>query len=424
MDHPPPCVITDQCLAIKKALPLVWPRAKHRLCMWHIMNKLTTTISPTLASDKVFMTKMKACVWSDHLTIEEFEQSWEAIIEEYSLGDNGWLTDMYNIRKDWIPAYFNDVAMAGPLRTTSRSESSNFYFQHFHQSGDTLVEFMKRYDSAMDRQRHLNAQNNNDSELTPISVTELKIEKDASRLFTRQLYHLVTEEIEGAWYYTQIDDMSIEDDFKTFKVKDSLLNGKIFEVKVRLSNHDVQCECKHYTRRGYLCRHAFAGLHQCNVSKIPRAFVLPRWTKNVERHHNVIGSQEILDHCMKVDEVKVTCNEIWFDFQSCMNNAGHNKEQVLKMRTFVNTMKADIVDSSPQTRIRLSEQNIYSLIDAEPRSDVVVQNPHISRNKGCGSRIKSGKEKAMAASSDKRRRCSKCNQVAGHNSRTCPNPKN
>lgn len=160
------------------------------------------------------------------------------------------------------------------------------------------------------------------------------------------------------------------------------------------------------------------------MSKIPRAFVLPRWTKNVERHHNVIGSQEILDHCMKVDEVKVMCNEIWFDFQSCMSNAGHNKEQVLKMRTFVNTMKADMVDSAPQTRIRLSEQNIYTLIDAEPRSDVVVQNPHISRNKGCGSRIKSGKEKAMAASSDKRRRCSKCNEVAGHNARTCPKPKN
>ena len=44
MDHPPPCVITDQCLSIKKAIRNVWPGAKHRFCMWHIMNKLSSKV--------------------------------------------------------------------------------------------------------------------------------------------------------------------------------------------------------------------------------------------------------------------------------------------------------------------------------------------------------------------------------------------
>ncbi|KAK1368508.1 hypothetical protein POM88_034600 [Heracleum sosnowskyi] len=232
-DHPPPCVITDQCLAIKKALPNVWPLVKHRLCMWHIMNKLIGKISPSLTCDKVFMKRMKACVWSDYLTEDEFEQNWNAIIEEYQLSDNGWLNDMYTICKEWIPAYFNDVSMDVLLRTTLRSESSNFYFQHFHRSGDTLVDFMKRYDSAMDRQRNLNAQNNRDSEFKFNSITRLKIDKDASRLYTRHLYYLVAEEIEATWHYTIIDDMSLVNDVKHFKVKDSLLNGKVFEVKVK-----------------------------------------------------------------------------------------------------------------------------------------------------------------------------------------------
>lgn len=39
-----PCVITDQCPAIKKALDKWWKKAKHRLCMWHIMNKLPTKV--------------------------------------------------------------------------------------------------------------------------------------------------------------------------------------------------------------------------------------------------------------------------------------------------------------------------------------------------------------------------------------------
>ncbi|KAK1354167.1 hypothetical protein POM88_047423 [Heracleum sosnowskyi] len=366
---------------------------------------------------------MKACVWSDYLTEDEFEQNWNAIIEEYQLSDNGWLNDMYTIRKEWIPAYFNDVSMVGLLRTTSRSESSNFYFQHFHRSGDTLVDFMKRYDSAMDRQRNLNAQNNRDSEFKFNSITRLKIDKDASRLYTRHLYYLVAEEIEAAWHHTRIDDMSLVNDVKHFKVKDSLLNGKVFEVKVRLSDHDVQCDCKHYTRRGYLCRHAFASLHQCNIDEIPRAFVMTRWTKNAEKRHDTLGSHEIPDYCAEVDEVKLILNEIWFDFQSCMSATGHDRERALKMRAHVNTMKDDMKGSTSQTGVRLTEANIRALIDDEPRSDVVVvQNPNISRNKGCGSRIKSGKEKSMDAINAKRRKCSKCGLAVGHNSRSCPGP--
>lgn len=77
---------------------------------------------------------MKSLVYADHLTPEEFEEGWDAVIQEYKLEDNDWLIDMYNIRKEWIPAYFYDLEMVGLLRTTSRSESSNFYFQHFQQS--------------------------------------------------------------------------------------------------------------------------------------------------------------------------------------------------------------------------------------------------------------------------------------------------
>lgn len=41
----PPCVITDQCPVIKKALKRCWNKSKHRLCMWHIMNKLPSKVN-------------------------------------------------------------------------------------------------------------------------------------------------------------------------------------------------------------------------------------------------------------------------------------------------------------------------------------------------------------------------------------------
>ena len=40
MGRAPKTVITDQCKAIKKALDKCWRSSTHRLCMWHIMNKL------------------------------------------------------------------------------------------------------------------------------------------------------------------------------------------------------------------------------------------------------------------------------------------------------------------------------------------------------------------------------------------------
>uniref|UniRef100_A0A251VE20 Putative MULE transposase domain, FHY3/FAR1 family n=1 Tax=Helianthus annuus TaxID=4232 RepID=A0A251VE20_HELAN len=43
--YAPPVIVTDQDPAMKRAIADVWPESRHRLCMWHIMDKLTTKIS-------------------------------------------------------------------------------------------------------------------------------------------------------------------------------------------------------------------------------------------------------------------------------------------------------------------------------------------------------------------------------------------
>ena len=37
-------VMTDQCAAMKQAIPVVFPDSKHRLCLWHITNKLDNKV--------------------------------------------------------------------------------------------------------------------------------------------------------------------------------------------------------------------------------------------------------------------------------------------------------------------------------------------------------------------------------------------
>ena len=91
------------------------------------------------------MEKMKKYIWSNHLDIAEFEQGWQAVMKEFNLENNKWLSDMYAIRSSWIPAFFRDEPMLGLMRTTSRSESENFFFAQFHKQADSLCEFWLRF---------------------------------------------------------------------------------------------------------------------------------------------------------------------------------------------------------------------------------------------------------------------------------------
>lgn len=153
-------------------------------------------------------------------------------MEQYELQDNAWLNGLYEIRSQWIPAYFNDIPMAGLLRTTSRSESTNSFFQHFQNSGDTLVQFHYRYENAIEKQRYVNSKNNSDSELIPITQSPLKIEKDAAQLYTRHLYNFVRDEIQNALHFTKIDDMFTIDGVKHVKTRDQLMKYCTFEVNI------------------------------------------------------------------------------------------------------------------------------------------------------------------------------------------------
>ncbi|WOG86491.1 hypothetical protein DCAR_0414588 [Daucus carota subsp. sativus] len=113
---------------------------------------------------------------------------------------------MYDMRESWIPAYFRDKPMYGLIRTTSRSESENFFFSHFHQSGSSLCQFYIRFESAMDKQRSETKRLNHECRSgKPALVSKLYLEDDASELYTRSVFYKVQEEILAAR-----DDMRIQ----------------------------------------------------------------------------------------------------------------------------------------------------------------------------------------------------------------------
>jgi hypothetical protein len=94
---PPKLIITDEDLSRRAAIKFVFPDTRHRLCMWHILNKLLERVGRPLIEDDDFFCEFMSCVWGSE-SPDEFEARWTSIISKYSLENNSWLSDKYNMR--------------------------------------------------------------------------------------------------------------------------------------------------------------------------------------------------------------------------------------------------------------------------------------------------------------------------------------
>jgi transposase-like protein len=173
----PRLIITDEDASMKSAIRTVLPNIIHRFCMWHILDKFPEKVGPPTNQDKQFWAALKTCVW-DSETREEFETRWNAIIPAYGLESNEWLSNRYQIRESWIPAFFMDIPLAGLLRTTSRSESANSFFSRFIHRKLCFIEFWLRFDTALECQRHEELKADHVSiHTTPLLRTPWAVEK-------------------------------------------------------------------------------------------------------------------------------------------------------------------------------------------------------------------------------------------------------
>ncbi|XP_020272197.1 protein FAR1-RELATED SEQUENCE 5-like [Asparagus officinalis] len=221
MIREPKCIVTDQCPAMKQAIPTVFREAHHCLCMWHIMKKFNQKLEKYISKMDDFKRKINALIWSIDIDPATFEVGWKDVMKEFKLESNEWLCELYNIRESWIPAYYADDPMAGLLRTISISESENSFFNKLNRRSDILTEFYLRYESAMEKQRHTNARLNYEGTKSMSRMdTPLLLERDAAELYTRTMFYEVQKEIMSSCYDMSINSISEEDGVKIFSIKD------------------------------------------------------------------------------------------------------------------------------------------------------------------------------------------------------------
>ncbi|KAL3846190.1 hypothetical protein ACJIZ3_003593 [Penstemon smallii] len=84
----PETIFTDQCQAMMNAIGTVFPKAYHRLCQWHI-NRNAVSHFGSLKENKKFKYLWNKCM-SYCQTEEEFEETWQKMMDNYNLNGQKW----------------------------------------------------------------------------------------------------------------------------------------------------------------------------------------------------------------------------------------------------------------------------------------------------------------------------------------------
>ena len=183
----PRLVLTDQCAAMKIAIGLVFSDALHRLCIWHILKNLRDNMGAYMAA-MLGMEETISELIMESMSIEEFEEGWQIMLEKYNCKNQEHLGRMWNLRHMFVPAYFRDD-FCPFTRSTGRSESFNSNFKDYVMHKDTIETFMKEYSNFQDNIVETENQDRFDTLVKdPVFWSPKPIERHAAKVYTRGIY--------------------------------------------------------------------------------------------------------------------------------------------------------------------------------------------------------------------------------------------
>ncbi|XP_019163580.1 PREDICTED: protein FAR1-RELATED SEQUENCE 5-like [Ipomoea nil] len=351
------------------------------------MSKVGENVGNVLSKDKEFRRALNDVVWSETLSVEEFERGWQDVMEKYSLGDHRWFRLMYDMRSYWITAFFNDLFMGGLLRTTSRSKAANSVFGSCTNQHASFSELFNNFEGAIDAQRVAQAKLNAECEgHFPLCQTLLLIEKHAAAVYTVNVFYDVQAEV-------------IAGSFSCRSVR-SNVEGMVTQYEVQDGDELVHTVSFDSDRR---------------VVSIPSRYVVSFWTRGA-----------CVQQLLRVQrggssDVDIAIGEACAEFFSCMTMASRSVDHVMKLTAVLKDFNSVLLaGNGPSDRSSASKKQLFdSFCGASPDGQVDIRPPPISNNKGGGKRYKSTTEIAVEKSGRRQRQCQTCEKY-GHNSHTCP----
>lgn len=277
-DHPPVSILTDQDRAIQAAVSHVFPEARHCISKWHVLREGQEKLAHVCHIHPQFQVELYNCINLTE-TIEEFESSWDLILDKYDLRRNDWLQSIYNARAQWVPVYFRDSFFAA-ISPNQGCEVS--FFEGYVNQQTTLPMFFRQYERALDNWFEKEIEADFETICTsPVLRTPSPMEKQAANLYTRKIFAKFQEELVETFVYTanRIDGDGSINTFRVAKFED---DNKAYIVTLSYPEMRANCSCQMFEYSGILCRHVLTVFTVTNVLTLPSHHILKRWTRNAK----------------------------------------------------------------------------------------------------------------------------------------------
>ncbi|XP_045810181.1 protein FAR1-RELATED SEQUENCE 4-like [Trifolium pratense] len=338
----PNAIITDQDRAMKNAIEAVFPKARHRWCLWHIMKKVPEKLGRHSDYESIKILLHDAVY--DSSSISDFMEKWEKMIESYELHDNDWLKGLFDERHRWAPVYVRDTFWAG-MSTTQRSESMNSFFDGYVNSKTTLKQFVEQYDNALkDKIEKENLADFHSFNRIIACISFYGFESQFQKAFTNAKFKEFQAEV-GAMMYCRASFERIEGLSSTFCVTESKkvfdkVKNIMFMVSFNEKDFEIHCTCCLFEFKGILCRHILCVLNLTGKTEsVPSSYILPRWRKDIKRRHTLIKcSFDQLAGNEELQRVSKACDA----FYEVASLGIQTEDDLLKVMNWIKDLKIEL----------------------------------------------------------------------------------
>ncbi|XP_073145285.1 protein FAR1-RELATED SEQUENCE 8-like [Henckelia pumila] len=298
LGRPPQTIITDKSKALCGAISEVFPRANHRLCLPNVMQYIHEKTGE-MRESALIQTLLNRAVYSS-MKVEDFEMSWEEMIQHCAIRDHEWLRTLYEDRERWAPVYLKDTLFAGIYTSQPGEYMCPFFHGHLHEQ-TTWSEFFNFFELV--QQNKLQREDMNDVEsrdFRPVLRTSCNYELQLSEVYTKDIFLRFQEEVVLMANCLLVTQIHANGAVITYMVKERNTEGdaqesRNFEVVFDKVGLDVRCICSCFNFRGYLCRHALTVLNHNGVEEIPNLYILTRWRKDLKRVYTPDLGSKIID---------------------------------------------------------------------------------------------------------------------------------
>ncbi|XP_044482350.1 protein FAR1-RELATED SEQUENCE 3-like isoform X1 [Mangifera indica] len=277
-DQQPVSITTDQDKAIQAAVFQVFPGARHCISKWHILREGQEKLAHVCHAYPTLQAELYNCINMTE-TIEEFELSWNSILDKYDLRRHDWLNSIYSARAQWVPVYFRDSFFAAVSPNPGYDVS---FFDGYVNQQMTIPVFFRQYERALENSFEREIEADFDTICTTAVLrTPSPMEKQAADFYTRKIFAKFQEELVETFVYTA---NRIEGDgtISTFRVAKFEDDNKAYIVTLNYPEMRANCSCQMFEYSGILCRHVLTVFTVTNVLTLPPHYILRRWTRNAK----------------------------------------------------------------------------------------------------------------------------------------------